>query len=193
MNNFRVISFYTDKYYEYLSNFEESLKKYNLCYFISYPGDWDWDMACNYKPGFILACLNMFKCPVVWIDIDAVVHSNLSYFDKLIDNNVDFSFYFRDNKELLSGTLFFNYTEKAKELLVLWKEESKKIKIWDQRNLQNALRRIKDIKIEYLPITYCYFDLLKNRLKENDKIEIEHFQASRRFNPNHPIYGKRRI
>lgn len=193
MDKFRIITFYTENYYEYFSKFLDSLDKFNLSYFFEMlNGNWEWKNACNYKPTFILKCLNEFSTPLIWIDCDAVIHSNLDYFDGLIDNT-DIAFYFRDNRELLSGTLFFNNTENAKEVLKVWEKESLKIDTWDQRNLQNALRKCKDLnlRISYLPIGYCYFDLLKNGLN-GDKIHIEHFQASRKFNPEHPIYGKRK-
>lgn len=193
-NNFYVVSYFTNNYYDYYFKFTESLKKYNIKYYIEFlKGKWEWKNACNHKAEFILKCLNSIPCPVLWIDIDAVVHSNLNYFNELIEKNIDIGFYYRDSRELLSGTLFFNDTENARIVLKTWKEQSKNVNMWDQRNLQQVLymNKIKDLKIEYLPVTYCYFDLLKNRLNENDKVHIEHFQASREFNPDHPIYGRK--
>lgn len=195
ISKFYVISYYTENYYEYLKKFEKFLERFQIKYYIEMlQGKWEWKKACNYKPEFILKCWYMLLYPVLWIDIDAVVHSDLNYFNKLTEKNIDIAFYYRDAKELLSGTLFFNNTKNSRKVLELWKDESKNINLWDQRNLQQVLLKneIKDLKIDYLSANYCYFDLLKNRLDENDKIHIEHFQASRKFNPDHPIYGKNR-
>lgn len=193
INRFKVVSYYTENYKEYFSMFILSIGHYDIDHHIIQLPTWSWSKACNYKPTFILECMEKFNKPIVWIDIDTIIYSNLNYFNELIDRNVDVSYYFRRNREVLSGTLFFNNTDKAKEVLLKWKEESKNIYMWDQKNLQNVLHCFdrNKINIEYLPVGYCYFDLLKNELKD-DIIHIEHLQASREYNPDHPIFGKNR-
>jgi len=193
-----VVSYFTKNYYEYFLKFKESLDKYHIKYHIEeLNGEWEWKYASNHKAKFILDCFKLLKMPLLWIDIDAVVHSNLNYFNELIEKDIDMAFYYRDSRELLSGTLFFNYTSISFLILHLWKKESENVNMWDQRNLQHVLCKddydVKRVKIDYLSANYCYFDLLKNRLDKNDIIHIKHFQASREFNPNHPIYGNNKI
>jgi hypothetical protein len=38
---------------------------------------------CLYKPQFILKCMNEFKCPILWLDIDSYVHKKLDMFDDI--------------------------------------------------------------------------------------------------------------
>ena len=94
----------------------------------------------------------------------------------------DVAFHRFKGKELLSGTVFFKNTVKTVELLDRWIEINKENpEIFDQKNLDTAIKSISDISIIELPPEYCFiFDLSKDYYPRVNPI-IEHYQASRKF------------
>jgi hypothetical protein len=99
--------------------------------------------------------------------------------------------HFRHKKELLTGTIYFQPTKKAFELIDKWielvEQNSKK---WEQRNLQTALAFVKDVRIEKLVGGYTFiYDIMRKTGEYKGDIFVEHFQASRVSNPD----NKRRI
>jgi hypothetical protein len=191
MQNFKVISFYTDKYESHAIRFINSLKNHNIDYYVHKLDDkGSWKNNTNYKPIFIRDCLLKFEQPVLWIDSDAVVHSDLSYFNDLI-NKYDIAYHLRRSKELLSGTLWFDYNSISIRIIDEWiKYIQENSNIWDQYNLERALKNIQ-VRICYLSAEYCCIsDLMRESGEVGSSCYIEHFQASRKFNENHPIFGK---
>lgn len=118
---------------------------------------------------------------VVFVDIDARFYSYPKLFDEITE---DFGAHFRNwrhgQNELLSGTLFFRINKHVRDLVEDWIRLNKqKPNIWEQRNLQRAVRRHAALSIHRLPIEYCtIFDDEKRKMI---KPVIEHFQASRKL------------
>ena len=188
-SNFVIVSYYTANYSPYKEKLEASLIALGLTYKIMSIGNKIWRDATNYKPEFILDCLSSCACPVVWVDIDAQINSYPHLFNTITS---DIAYHLRRGRELLSGTLFFNYTDKAIEVLVKWSQATKeKPDKWDQYSLQDVLPTVKDLSATLLPGSYCtIFDLMKQSGEVKETPVIEHYAASRIWNPNHPIYGK---
>ena len=185
---FTIVSYFTvDTGYEKeILNLIDSLNKLGLSYYIEGIRDTgNWTLNTHYKPIIIRKILDLIDKPVIFIDADARVQKYPLLFD---DTKEDFMGYFPDRDKtnntlikdkVLSGTIFFNNTVMARELLDLW---VKKCQVqrgdWDQQILSDAIKALGDkLSIKNLPPTYVQIhDLMK---KFGDPI-IEHYQASRR-------------
>lgn len=173
---FIIVSYYTDeKYKNELQNLMESIRKFELSYYIEELVDKNnWVHNTHYKPSVIKRAMSLFNLPIVFIDADAVIRK----FPELFENiKKDFAVFFSEGGNLLSGTLFFNNTAAAFSLVEDWEKQCKEeTDTWDQHVLKGCVER-KHIDIETLPKSYCQiFDSSK---KETPV--IEHYQASRRY------------
>lgn len=178
------IAFYTVQtpYEDEIQKLKESLELFNLEFNIQgVPNLGSWQKNTQYKAVFIKDMLDKYPDqPIVYLDADAVVRSFPILFDEI---DCDIAVHYYDNKkrnikELLSGTIYFGHTAKAKELVQLWIDINKEFpEQWDQKNLDIAIKRMPELKIVELPASYCLiFDLMKDQ----GPAVIEHFQASRR-------------
>ena len=106
----------------------------------------------------------------------------LSYPKIFFELNCDVAFHRFKGKELLSGTVYFNNTAKTSELLQKWIDiNQENPEVFDQKNLDQALKSVSDISIIELPPEYCFiYDLSKDYYPRVNPI-IEHYQASRKF------------
>lgn len=178
------IAFYTinTPYADEIRTLQESLEKHSLPYDIeAIPSFGSWQENTKYKAIFIQNML--FKHAgraVVYLDADAVIKKRPVLFDEL-DCDIAAHYYtnsMRDDKELLSGTLYVGATKNAKKLVELWRCINYEYPDrWEQKNLAIALRFMPELKIVDLPPSYCQiYDLMRDC---GDPV-IEHFQASRR-------------
>ena len=171
-----VVSFYTDNapstyYSENYYRLKSECENFNIPYdFRKLKSYEDYRLNCLRKPSFILRVLEEKKEPIVWLDIDSIVHSSLAIFDKLVPM-VDIAFaYPAISKEDLGGhmpkasPIFCNYNETVIEFLKLWVDkctESVKAseKLFDHEILifrvLPMLIAQKKIKIAALPVAYC--------------------------------------
>jgi len=181
----KIISYFTrnTQYEKEAEKFVVSLDKLNIPYFVEgILSLGNWSKNTNFKPTFIREKLNQFKCPVLWIDVDAIVHSHPIFFNSV---KCDISYYMRPHrKEILSGTLYFNYSIQAFALIDKWIEHiTRRPASWDQMNLQSALHEMKkNISVQIMPPEYCcIFDLMRKNNECKNSPVIEHFQASRKY------------
>ena len=150
-----------------------------------------WDLNTRYKAEFLLEMSYAFNTPIVWLDADAEVLQYPYLFDGLSDK-CDMAVYRDQQRQLLSGTIFINNTDKAREILELWILENKAahISIYEQYNLANVLRAAEAIdrpfNIFNLPVEYVYLKKIDKGYVEQvpeDDVDpiIFHHQASRRL------------
>jgi len=139
-----------------------------------------WMANTQFKPTFLLSVLEQEKRPILWVDADGVVNQPLHF--PFEEGETDFAAHWRSGRELLSGTLWFNHTEKAFELLREWKQECRRdSKSYDQVCLRNSVPRIEGLRVFRLPPEYTFiFDSMRRQHPDVTPI-IEHFQASRRL------------
>lgn len=176
-----------------------SIKKFNLDYHIEYIDDLgSWSANTNVKSQFILDCLNKFKEPVCFVDADGEFLKYPSLFDQL-PSDFDIAFHLlnwfdlwrkqpenKSNMDLLSGTFCVNYTPKA---LAFMQRCIHNIKAnpnkWEQITIQRTLDESPEIKVEYLPFSYCTVLLQNNTIPEHmikkDDVVVLHHQASRQY------------
>jgi len=171
-----------------------SLKKWNLTYDIDYMEDkGSWEANIQYKPLFIKQMLLKHKESIVSLDADATVERYPELFDKLKEYDIayhelDWYKFWKNQegnskREVLGGTIYFNYNEKILQFIEEWIIEQKKNGGWAQRNMQKVLERWKDkLNVYILPIEYCA--IVKGRDKVPNFIKnpcIIHHQISRRL------------
>jgi hypothetical protein len=179
MEKFTIINCHTEKYENDAAVLRNSLKRFNLNSQIElYKDQGDWNTNLFQKPKFIKQKLEELKSPVVWTDADSIL---LQYPELLNTLDCDVAIW-RDWKNKIStGTIYFNYSEGAFNVLNHWIDNyiAKKP---DGDNLIKTLQEIapffmkrstkKDkVKIARLPHTYYYWhidDILYKKLYNNE-------------------------
>ncbi len=192
----RFISYYTKSYSEVMNNYLlPSLIRWQLPYYVEEIKDLgSWKANTDFKPYFILQCLNKFNDDVVFTDADSVIHKFPILFWAI--QNYDLAYHLlrwadhypwqrNSNKtEVLSGTLFLKNNEKIRQLISKWIELSN-TSGWEQVALGKAIKLMPNLKIYLLPRHYCYIGSTPrgeplNPLPKED-IVIEHFQCGREY------------
>jgi tetratricopeptide (TPR) repeat protein len=138
-----------------------------------------WEANCAIKAEFVLDIWKSTGRPVLWVDADAILHSEPNL---LRGVTADFAIHRCREWEFASGTLFFNQTPAAGALLRRWVARCKAYpRVWDQVNLDLAWEdTVASYPLEtlWLPEPYCrIFDLHDGRSPAPGV--VEHFQASR--------------
>jgi hypothetical protein len=190
------VSYYTPDYVKYADRLNKSLDKAGVWavdrHVVAVQPAGDWIQNCAMKPGILLNAIEEYERSVIWIDADAVLHKHTpEFWEGLIARRIDVAAHLPNqrrhplcNSRLCSGTLFFNNTECAKEILADWSCEcTEQPRSLDQEVLFNVIfqhhhrvGRSFDTSFECLPAEYCrIFDLMPDVTKPC----IEHFQASR--------------
>jgi len=171
------INCHTNNYAPHAEKLIQSLEKFGLEYEVDeFESRGSWEANCQYKAEFIYEKW-LKHGRVVWLDADCQVKRQPGLFDSI---RSDIAFHLFRGKELLSGTLFFNDTIGAEQVLKAWiKKNKEKPNIWDQKNLAESIKNL-DVDITYLPPEYCFiFDLSKLHYPNSIPV-IEHYQASRK-------------
>jgi len=173
------VSFWTPAYADEVAGLIESLRAFNLPHDVRpLPSRGTWEQNCGMKAAFLREMRAEHPGrSLVWLDADARVRQPPVLFETLdLLDAFDVAVHYRNGSELLSGTLFFNDTEAANELLRLWVTECQFFPhVWDQVCLSVAASRVAGLKTYLLPPQYCcVFDDPKM-----GPPVIEHRQASR--------------
>jgi hypothetical protein len=178
MKPWKVIAFHTDDdlYNGEIANLKESLRKFNIPNVIKTVKDLgDWRSNCMAMSGYILQALYDNKENLVFLDADAVVREYPVLFDTITE---DFAVHYREDVELLAGTMYFKNCDKIKQFVRDWIDCSRKMpgRLASQTSIQFALNMGK-YSVYKLPAPYT---LIFDRMKKQGPPVIEHFQASRR-------------
>lgn len=185
-------SFYTKNtpYEQVIKTYlEPSLIRWNLRYGIrAEPDGGSWQVNTGMKSRIMLEMLEEKKEDIVFLDADAEILQFPELFGR-IPEEYDIALhwlnwekqYGKKNMplELLSGTLFWRYNEKALNLLHTWiKTVKDNPTIWEQKCLHTALKKHPEIKVYDLPYSYCS---IIDRWGKNpcDNPVIVHNQVSR--------------
>jgi len=178
MRPWKVVSFHTDDvlYKWHIERLRASLIEFGIdSYIEEIPHRSSWLDHANYKPVFILKCLEMFDENIVWLDADAIVREYPVLFD---DMEADIAVHYKGGSELLGGTVYVANNESGRNVAVEWVKEIERYGSHqnDQQTLQRLLSR-SNYKVTTLPAPYTLiFDLMSHL----GPPVIEHFQASRK-------------
>ena len=195
----KVISYYTPPYEAEAALLAASLERCGMAYeHVEYPDLGSWDKNTAIKPRFIRDMREALDGPLLYVDVDAFVHENCeAYFEGLARERWDIGLhYFRGpafghcRHEVravgwwpLTGTLFINDTEGARNVLYSWVRENETQQQdgnyagGGQANLQKMLPSFGNVA--RLPGRYCFvFDKPWAYSAKEPRI-IEHTIASR--------------
>lgn len=178
-----ITSFYTKNtgYEAQAEYLKASLRRFNYDNHIEgVPDRGDWHKNVYQKPSFIMRMMRKFpNRPIVFVDADAIIRKNPVLFN---DFDCDIACHFFQDKELLSGTLYFGNTKGSRYIVRKWLDENRfhPTQHMPQKNLRIAFDKYKDkIKWEKLPSEYCR--IYDSRMPMKGDPVIEHFQLSRMY------------
>jgi hypothetical protein len=185
------VSYYTEN-----TGYEEEAKRLRAsCYRLGLKHDikpvpnlGSWEKNTSYKPTFIKQMLKKHEGQkVVYVDADAEFVDFPDFFKNIDAEKHEIAAHYREwpnrleNKELLSGTIWFSNSDKCKKVVDIWEKHCEmKPDMWDQRALQHVINNIQScdsLGVFDLPASYCaIFDQ-----NMSSKPVILHHQASRRL------------
>ncbi len=171
---------------------EKSFKKQGLFYDYKAIEPSCWQSAISLKPQIILTMLEKYKEPVLYIDADAFIHEN--YTDFFENLSCDLSVYYLrkkgDRDELLSGTLYFNYSNKTIELVRCWIEEVKNNPTLNDQECLARVLILRDLNLHVAPLPLAYIYIFDREYDGEQVVPIiEHLQASREVKLTRQLMG----
>lgn len=201
MNNFIVVSFYTDHtvYEGVMENYlKPSLEKFQLPHVIyKHESLGSWNKNVTLKPYSIKLAFEQYNCDVVFLDADAVIERRPDLFYDL-PQEFDIAAHYLDwnshygysetppRKELLSGTIYLRNNAKVKALVNDWYYTSQLTTIWEQKVLESCIKKNEsEYKIYSLPLEYIWLKSLPDGREPLEKLDgpvvISHAQVSRQL------------
>jgi hypothetical protein len=202
-----VVSFYTEgggsSYQLEAKILRDSLDRFGIPHDIRAVQAWgDWYDHTAHKADFIAEMRRTMTGPLLWIDTDAVVHSDpTAYFEMLAAEYYDFgAHYFSgpakgydrtkvrgEGWRLLSGTTFWGDTPKAHQLADAWVALNRTLRGvgirqgGGQKNLWylTTCMAKEGLRVARLPGRYCYVFDKAWAYPEDEPRVIEHTIASR--------------
>jgi len=185
MSSFIIVSYYTKNtpYEQEVEKLRSSLNTFNIPNIIYAEENLkSWEKNTQLKAKCILRALNEQDKDVVWIDADAIVKQQLTFFENL---DCDMSIYYLvtryNSHEMLSGTIFYKNNDKVKGIVQEWITLNDTNTEWDQRNLQKIVESKTDLNITPLPKEYIHIDRYTKHQGQIPNPAVTHFQASRKF------------
>lgn len=152
-----------------------------------------WELNCAYKPFFLYQKLLELQKELLWVDADGVFvqkPERLEAFSSDLAVRINDDLPATHNSKVMSGVVYVNNTDKAKDLLRAWAkecmrqltQEGRTEEFWDQVALRDVLLHSEvDAKVQSLPLTYVKIVNKSFDEKKHGKPVIEHYQASRRY------------
>lgn len=177
-----IVSYYTidTPYEEEAKRFISDCEKLSLEYKVEpVQSKGNWEKNCSYKAMFLRDMMRKLHRPILWVDIDAVIHNRPEILEGAA---CDFAVYKHNRWQFCSGTLFFNNTPLSLLLLEKWAEISNsQPEMWDQTTLDMAWEYIiKKFPLQTLWLPQSYVKIFDYPWEKKEGIPvIEHFQASR--------------
>lgn len=178
-----IVSYFTNEVYEAAaSKLASSIRLLRLDYEIEQVNGFaTWKDAVLHKPTFMKKKLLAHPDrDVIWVDADALV---LSYPEFLMVEEPDFDIsYYADQwgKDVFGGTVFYRNAPVVHAFVDEWAEECKKEPaLLDERSLDRAIKRCKDIVFKVLPPEYCWVERWFRRIYPSVTPVIEQYAISR--------------
>lgn len=196
-----VVSYYTPEYAGEAAGFCESCQEAGLrARVVSVVSRGSWRLNCGFKPVFLLDEIDRYDEPILWVDIDGRFRESPDLvLTATFAAEYDFACWFipwdqmqpdhrpggakTKHDGLASGTMWFNNTEAARELLRVWIGRDTGQYAYEQIVLGEAWHyaRPPSLRTSRLPQGYCKVFDRKWKRGEHGPVVIEHLQASRRL------------
>ena len=192
-----IIAFYTENepYISEVKILVHSLKKLNLKYkIVKYKPFQSWEQNCAIKPSFIKRMRKEIDGPLLYVDVDAIIHFNpWQYLHKY---TCDIGVSITQKGNLQSGTIYLSDTQGARNAIEKWiNYQNSNPLMWDQVTLSKIIKAEEDNKsnnfsCDRLPINLIFiFDDIPNYIY--GKKYIEHFQISREIKKDYYLKSKK--
>lgn len=191
-----IIAFYTkDRIYENEARrMVASAKRLQLdVKAVPVAGVGSWVRNASMKASFLAKQRPLHKGPLLYVDVDAVFHSNPWPYLNTIE--ADIAVYYEPNGRLLAGTILISDTPASQKILDEWARRcNANPDIWDQVVLEeiiaeDAMSNRPQYDVARLPVSFCWiFDKLDNDIV--DEIYIEQLQASRETKKKVRLFGR---
>jgi len=150
--NTPVISFYSDVdgrtyYSDHANRLVKKLTDLNIPHHIrGRKSKGNYRSNCLAKPRFILEMMNELRTPLIWLDVDSLVHKTLNVFDEFKDK-VDIAMAFpkipskEDNSIGFpkASPIYLNQTPKAYEFIYAWLEASEYVEKNESTNFDHEI------------------------------------------------------
>jgi hypothetical protein len=195
----RIVTFYTPEYAGEVQPWVDSIMGSGLPYFIDIKDSLgSWRKNVGMKPQFLLDCLEQFKEPILWIDMDGRVVGPMHDLG-LAPGMYDFGAWFipwdqmnpadrpggakTKNDGISSGTMFWNYTPAAIAFLNRWIYAENGQYKYGQIVLGDVWHGMRPPELRTWRMPQAWFKVFDRPWKrgESGPAIIEHFQASRRL------------
>lgn len=155
--DFKIISFYTNdwEYPAHANRLKEECELLGLDYCIEErPSTTDYIKNTAIKPFFIRDCIEKFKQPVIWIDVDALILKPINF---VIDADIHACKHKNSHvsREWAVAFLAFNYTTNSLNFINAWCNHSNKGT--DENAFELAWQELKDcVEFKTLPSVYHF-------------------------------------
>jgi len=194
----KYVAWYTvDTIYEdiFHNTLEPTLKAYNLdSLIIPVYNHKKWSLNVAQKPWVVYQTLQKLQEPFVLLDVDCKITGEPSLFNQINPNKYDIAYHTLDwhtwynkpdetKKELLTGTMWFNYNNTIIAMVGEWYQHCSRNPGADQPPLEYLMKnRYKHLRVLDLPLEYCYINSMPDGKEPFNKVKnpvITHYQASR--------------
>lgn len=185
--NMIIISGYTinTDYEQEVKDLESDLKRFNLPYKLyGYESRGDWTKNTMVKAELIQQALKEYPNEdVIWLDADAVIVKEPSFFHELKNKEFDICCHYLKThynpNELLSGTIIFRNNEIVRQLVDDWVNDTEVN--WDQKKLQKLVDGSYKDKLNTLHLPIEYIKIRPRNIKSARQLKcvIGHKQMSR--------------
>jgi hypothetical protein len=192
-----LLSYSTPEYSSEVASFTASaLEHHDQIVVRDEPSLGSWRQNVGMKPRLIIETLAKYHEPVLFVDIDARFQSP---WDLRLESDYDFAAWFiptakmrpadrpggpgSGNDGIASGTMWWNASDLAMEMLDIWREREKGQGAYGQKVLGEAWHDLRPVglRTKRLPQRYCkVFDRQWDAGEEGPPV-ILHMQASRRL------------
>jgi hypothetical protein len=189
-----IIGYYTPGLYaREAERWRESLERLHLaCALEEIADQGGWLSNTRFKGPWLAGERRRRRGQLLYVDVDAVFHRDPWPVLREVGGDLAVHHF---GHELLSGTILLNDTAGCQALLDAWAELCREVAQWDQRLLEQAIRRVGDaVQVMELGAEYTFvFDLMRCQHPRLQPV-IEHLQASRERHKSHspPLRRRRR-
>jgi SAM-dependent methyltransferase len=144
------------------------------------PAGDSWESNCARKAQRCLDAWRQHRRPILWLDADAVA---LAPPTLLAGCTADFAIHRWNDWAFASGTVFFNQTPLAEQLLERWVERCRSNpRVWDQVSLDLAWEELTArTPLETLWLPRSYYQVFDAEREPGTDVVFRHDQASRRL------------
>ncbi len=180
-----IVAFHTDDplYRAEAARFLKSVERLGLPVDLQVvPSRDDWVANCAMKPRIIADARRRLSGPLLYVDVDAVIHADPWPYLSLYDG--DMAATIMANGTMASGTIWVGDTPGARTLIEAWaRHQAANPKLWDQQSLRQVVDKSEAaadgaFRFQRLPHNLCYiFD--RKYPRTYGPVLIEHLQASR--------------